>query len=448
MSERVFVVKFKIEYEWFEHSAGMINENEMSGVLSARLRKLDDHYFTFSSAYEKILNIITDEKEIQIYDDKFKITTIHYNRLEVEYAKISDENSKSQNMTSEMTVHSRLPVIDLHNFDGNIFEWCGFISLFESLVLNRKDLSKTEKYHYLFSHVHKEPRTLIQHLSMTNESLDTALDLLKSRYEIKRMLTDKYLGRLIYLPIVSNQQNLRAGILNPLLECTRALKNLGLAIDNYMTLYIVLSKLPVGLKTRFEQKHGGIKNELPKFENLVDFLQDECYFIDTVLHSEASQSIQGIGGIPVHGSGEMYIRNKPRAQIGCAFCSNKSHKVFDCYKFNNSTCEDRRTWVRANGLCFRCFGNHSAVSCSRNVPCTHCGNTGHHKLICTFTAATREPVTYNKNYSFNNAKPRNVTVGATVDNNCNLRQDSIAEQQDDTPSTGSPTGSARPSYLN
>lgn len=264
-------VKFKIECEWFEQSFTMSKSSEYSsGVLSARLRKLEDHYEKLSTAYESLLNIVTDEKLTENYDSRYKNATIQYDELDAILAKFpSSDGSYS---TTESAIHSRLPVLDLHNFDGNVFEWFSFISLYNSLVLSRKDLSKTEKYHYLFSHVQKEPRTLIQHLPMTNESLDTALEILKSRYENKRMIIDRHLSRLINLPNVTNSQNLRVDILNPLLASVRSLKNLKLSVEDYFLVYLCLSKLPLEFKTRFEQKHGGVKNDLPTFENLITFL--------------------------------------------------------------------------------------------------------------------------------------------------------------------------------
>lgn len=130
---------------------------------------------------------------------------------------------------------------------------------------------------------------------MTNESLDTALEILKSRYENKRMIIDRHLSRLINLPNVTNSQNLRVDILNPLLASVRSLKNLGLSVEDYFLVYLCLSKLPLEFKTRFEQKHGGVKNDLPTFENLITFLQNECHFVDTSDNSAATATSANFG---------------------------------------------------------------------------------------------------------------------------------------------------------
>lgn len=415
-------VKFKIECEWFEHSITMSKSSEYSsGVLSARLRKLEDHYEKLTAAYENLLNILTDENSTASYDARFKTATIQYNELDAISAKFP--NSDGSYSTTESAVHSRLPVLDLDNFEGNVFEWFSFISLYNSLVLSRKDLSKTEKYHYLFSHVHKEPRTLIQHLPMTNESLDIALEILKSRYENKRMIIDRHLSRLINLPNVSNSQNLRVGMLNPLLESVMSLKNLGLTVDDYFLVYMCMSKLPIDLKTRFEQRYGGVKNDLPTFENFITFLQNECHFIDTTNHSASTATSAPTSanfGQPRKTNFTPREPNRLFDKIGCAFCNGQSHKITDCFKFQNMSRDDRRGFIKSKNLCFRCFGSHSAISCKRNVPCMYCNNTGHNEMICLFTTPRNENTNGKGKGKFESPsykKSNHVSVGV-IDNDC------------------------------
>lgn len=429
MATRGFEVKFKIEYDWLTQSVVMVHASESypSGVLAARLRKLEDHYQNILSAYENILKTFTkdDTVEIENYDNMFQKATMLYNELDAMLAKYPV--SEGSYVTTESAAHARLPTLDLPNFDGDIFGWYSFVSLYKSVVLSRKDLSKTEKYHYLFSHLQKEPRTLVQHLAMTDESLDTALEILKSRYENKRILVDRHLGRLINLPSLVNSRNLRADILNPILESTRSLKNLGLPVEEYMLVFIVLSKLPTTLKSRFEQKYGGFRNELPKFENLMDFLQNECHLIEaaSIAHSvpeqrhndfvgnrhirvydhggNAQRTRNDFGGITQRPRGNDFAgygygygngngqRGRGNTNVKCAFCmASTNHKLIECQKFCNSPLTERRNWIRSNALCYRCFGKHAAVSCTRNVPCEVCGNTGHHKLICLYSRGGTE----------------------------------------------------------
>lgn len=138
-------------------------------------------------------------------------------------------------------------------------------------MLSRKDISRTEKFHYLFSHLEGEPRSLIRHLPMVDVSLDTALDILRARYENIRLLADSHIYRILQLPLQNGVLELRTKILNPLLESTRALKNLGLPTDewSYILLYIGLSKLSVDVKTWFEHKYGCSSDELPTFDQLI-----------------------------------------------------------------------------------------------------------------------------------------------------------------------------------
>lgn len=423
---KIFACKFKIEYDWFTQSTSMIKSKDFSsGVLTARLRKLEEHYNKLESAYENLLNVENDSTLLKTYEEQFKEASVCYNELDSISAKYHD--SEGSYTTTESAAHSRLPRLELHNFDGDSFEWYSFISMFNSLVLSRKDLSKTEKYHYLFSHLYKEPRMLIQHLPMIDSSLDTGLEILKSRYENKRMLVDRYILRILNLPILSNSRNLRTDILNPLLESTRSLKNLGIPVEewSYILLFITLTKLPNEIKTRFEHRFGGLNKDLPKFENLIDFLRQECHFVDTNYYSEFSNNnnwdkkriTATVTKSPLRLMSDSY-HDKSRFVKGCIYCSGTSHTIGECFKFNNMSREDRRQWVKSKNVCFRCFGNHPAVGCTRNIACSFCSNTGHHKLICTMPVLRPEGFskTNNTKASDNNGSfgKRHIMVG-TVD---------------------------------
>lgn len=444
---KVYACRFKIEYDWFVLSASMIKSKEYStGVLSARLRKFEDHYSRLESAYENLLNNENDLELLKMYEKQFEKAAICYNQMDAMSAEYNC--SQVSHTETDIRTYSRLPVLDLHNFDGDAFEWYSFISMFNSLVLSRKDLTKTEMYHYLFSHMHKEPRMLIQHLPMIDESLDTALEILKSRYENKRMLVDRHISRILNLPTLTNVHSLRTHILNPLLESTRSLKNLGIPVEewSYILLFIGLTKLPNDIKMRFEHRYGGLNKELPKFDDLIDFLQQECHFIEMNYYSESYDRYScnkrsTVNKTSPHRTTVGEFRTKPPRIInGCVFCSGTSHSISECFKFNNLSREERRLWVKSKNVCFRCFGNHSAVTCTRNVACYLCGNTGHHKLICTMPVSTPrvetpKPLINSKNNNnFGNGK-RHVTVGVIDDQTrCNYYSDITDTQNERTDS--------------
>lgn len=400
---KIFENKFKIKYDWFIHSLELLNSKPQStGIISSRLRKLEGYYILLTEAYESILNVCTEVADaalIKEYDIKFREATEIYNMLECSTATAARPALDDTKAPTETAPLPRLPRIDLTTFNGDIYSWASFISLFNSLVLSRNDISKTEKFHYLFSHVEGEPRILIQHLAMVDESLDSALEILRARFDNKRLLTDSHISRILYLPVIDRSLELRTKILNPLLESTRALNNLGLPTNewSYMLVYIGLTKLPLEIKTRFEQQYGGNNDCLPTFDQLLQFLQNECRLIDTAASASVQTVVYAERLRRTDKRNVHLIQNDSGNQSGinhkqCCYCHNSGHTVRDCFKFGDLLEHDRKHFIQVNGLCYKCFGRHSATSCRRYVPCGRCGNTGHNELICTFIARSAAPI--------------------------------------------------------
>lgn len=379
--------KFKIKNDWLVHSLEMADgKSKSASIMAARLQKLNTYFDSLTEAYEGILNACaTDDSGLEVvkkYDQLYTEATLIYNKLESISAGFP--STAGTFMPTDSAPSARLPRINLTTFDGDVFSWSSFISLFNSLVLSRKDISKTEKFHYLFSNVEKEPKSLIKHLPMVDASLDTAMELLRSRYENTRLLADSHISRILHLPTLKQASGLRVKILNPLLESTRALKNLGLPTDewSYLLFHISLAKLPVDIKTRFEQLHGGNRNSLPTFEQLTEFINNECRLLDTasepVCYSETERPRRGERTVHVG----KFVRNENNNANKCAYCDVPGHKMYDCYKFRNLDKTDRKNAVQTRGLCFKCFGFHSAAECTRSVQCAQCGHPGHDSLIC------------------------------------------------------------------
>lgn len=437
-------IKFKVECDWLQRSIELIESPDCpSSILSARLRKLEKHFEDLTAVYMKCLEIELDKTVLNNYEKRYSNANDQYDILEAKLAEYMSSGTEkvSGNVTAQPSQSARLPQINLPTFDGDLFGWTGFISLFGSLVLSRTDITLTEKFHYLFSHLTNEPKTLIQHLPMIDTSLEVALELLYTRYDNKRLLADAYISRILNIQPLKKIQLLRSDILNPLLECTRALKGFGLPVDewSYLLVHITLTKLPIEIKSRFEHSFGGLRQDLPTFDELIQFLQNECSMIDTAntesilvkqLYTEPRRHSYNTGrqsiSKPINltrrvdQGHRVYSNNiiSPRqynsnSNSTCVFCSMIGHKIDNCFKFKNCTSEDRKNFVHNNRLCFKCFGNHSAAKCYKFIPCDRCGHTGHHPLICTI---------YLQNQSFHGS-PIPSTSGQGMTHNQGMRSE-------------------------
>lgn len=282
MATKAWESKFKIKYDWFKTTHEWVtSKSQSAGVISSRIRKIDDYHSQLSECYELILSSAEDANALKQYETLYEEATLFYNILEAVAS--AYPNLDGSHVPTETSAHTRLPTIELIKFYGDEFSWSSFFSLFTSLILCRKDISKTEKFHFLFSKLENEPRFLVQHLPMVDSSLDTAIDILKSRYENKRLLADAHIARILNLPVLYKSNGLRTQILNPLLESCRALENLNLPVKewSYIFLHILLGKVPQDVRSRFEQAYGRDSNRLPTLDELTSYLQAECRLLDT-----------------------------------------------------------------------------------------------------------------------------------------------------------------------
>ncbi|CAH2108912.1 unnamed protein product [Euphydryas editha] len=185
--------------------------------------------------------------------------------------------------------------------------WMGFIGLFESLVDSREDLGPSQKLAYLLSVLDGEARGLVQHLPISDGSYEVARSLLTKRYHNQRCLADAHIDQIMDLPVVSSAAQLRTELLNPFLIATNALNRLGLPVAqwSYLLVRIVLKRLPVSLRARFEQGHARDEaSPLPTFDQLLTFLEDKCRMGDVM-----------VADTPVEPSGPRPTNQRRTAQI-------------------------------------------------------------------------------------------------------------------------------------
>lgn len=380
------------------------------------MRKTEEKYKLLCDAYESVLDLATDSEIISVYDKQFGESEVLYNQIDAisrSYLKSEDTDLPTESIQNL----SRLPQINLPVFDGDIFAWSSFISLYSSLVLSRKDISKTEKFHYLISHVKNESFLLIKHLPMVDDSLETALKILEGRYENNLLLADSHIARILDLPFVSKGIDLRMRLLNPLLESTRALQNYGFPIDHwsYILLHISLTKLPNEIKTQFEHKYGGNISVLPTFDQLVEFLQYECRLIDNAtsdhninnFNARNVKSRESRDYRPYSGKHKAYHSNTASSNTFCSYCRRSGHDIIKCYQFLKLDSSERKRFIMEKRLCFKCLEEHMASSCNKSVSCVHCKHTGPNKLICTMTITRKRSVSPKvKNYETNRGQNR------------------------------------------
>lgn len=101
----------------------------------------------------------------------------------------------------------KLPNIELPKFDGSYERWIPFRDLFESIIATNTALSPVQKLHYLRSALNGEVLKVITALEITNDNYEVAWNLLKNRFENKRLIVQYLIQTLLDLPAIAKESH-------------------------------------------------------------------------------------------------------------------------------------------------------------------------------------------------------------------------------------------------
>lgn len=391
----------RLTSEWISNAYQRLNSTDRARLI-VLFSEIEDQYKEFRDASAQLLGGLDraiDVEEYTYVQDTIKVVRDQVLDIKVRRNEIVAPISASTPMRSvpdrgtiiggdlDLPRPQRLPDLPIPHFDGRPDAWISFIDQFDSVVDARNDLLSTHKMHYLMSALSSEPKRLVQHLKVEAGNYTVARDLLKRRYHNTRVLADTYIAQIISLPDISPRlTGLRVSFLNPLLTAYRCLERLELPVKHwsYILVHICFGKLPTDLRSRFERRHGDSLRDLPTFEKLIDFLEEECRHHDNVGNTSLVDSPPSSVKPPqvVKAPRHYFVAETDIREPKCPMCSSQSHYLRDCKDFLSINPRDRSNFVKVNGLCYRCLDKHSIASCMRDYRCGTCRRPTHHTLLC------------------------------------------------------------------
>lgn len=242
----------------------------------------------FRSQFERLDGLIEDfkiiQEEIALFeatceDESFKFTssevafyelvdTAKNNYLRVSKSVIKEPSSKE----SSHYPSNFLPPINLPVFSGDIEEFVGFYSLFESLVHNNSRLSPINKFQYLRVSLRGDALAVISEFTFAPENYPLAFEALKQRYYNKRRLASLYMKKVTSFSPLSNSSH------KELQRFIATFENNFAALDkleipdllDYFKLQLSLNALDPGSRRGFEDKHSS--TSFPSYDDLIKFV--------------------------------------------------------------------------------------------------------------------------------------------------------------------------------
>ena len=232
----------------------------------------------------------------------------------------------------------RLPRIELTTFNGAFDKWLSFYNHFISMVHENSGLSEIQKLYYLKNCLKKEAEEMISSLELTGENYEVALQLLKDRYDNKRVIIQKHVRTLMDLPTLGKESapELRKFI-DSINTHLRALKSLGEPTNHWDTLLIhsFTAKLDRAAHQEWEKTITG--TNMLTMRGFSAFLEKRCHILQVTNINLANKS-----PVPVAkpSSFKKQVCALAQSSNSCLICKG-THRIYTCENFKKLRIKER-----------------------------------------------------------------------------------------------------------
>ena len=148
-------------------------------------------------------------------------------------------------------INTRLPKMNLPTFSGNYKNWTSFFDLFTSSIDSNSTLTNSLKLQHLKASLTADAINLLSSFTKTDNNYETALDVLKKRYNNPRTIDRAHVQSNFDLPQMPNDngKDFRK-LIEGIEEHRLSLQTLGLPVEHYDLFLICLVTERLDLETR------------------------------------------------------------------------------------------------------------------------------------------------------------------------------------------------------
>ena len=377
VARREVVLQNLMRIETKAHNHSKVPLSEI--VVQRHQERINNDTKELQSIQNEIVAIAPDD-EIDAYKQKYddicdladSLTNVLHG-IRIGLAQSAASSSTSLSSASAVT---KLPKLDLKQFDGNLLEWISFRDIFESAVHQNSAVPKVQKLVYLKSLVKGEASRLIQSLVLSESNYDTAWSLLHDRYQNEREILFSVLRRFFSQQFSPTATGIRQ-VIDVKKESVRSMEILQL-VSNQVTeaiiLYYIVTKLDSQTRELWEQSQRG--KSIPPLADLFEFMKQRARALaaSNPHRPRSSRTDDQSNRIHVH-HGE--------TNSNCKCCGHSVHPLYKCSKFTTSNVQTRYDILRKFNACFNCLAeNHNTKNCKSSGRCKQC-NQKHNTLLHT-----------------------------------------------------------------
>ncbi|XP_065204000.1 uncharacterized protein LOC135834091 [Planococcus citri] len=387
--------------------------------IQRRIQQIDAKYAEITALNDELLLLDADEtSEFIIEMEAIYLELI--SKLEtILDGRVTNDVENNSAMGSEYrSCHDdaptvRLPKRNLPQFSDKTEDWPSFYQRFTSSLRSSR-LTDFDRFEYLLDCVKGEAYDLIKGIPLLEENYQSAIKVLRKRFENRRLNLRLFLNKLFQLPSAADSDPDSLRKLITTITCTvRALENMDFKLDllsSELISQLVVTKLDKRTRELWEMT---LSEELAKankteeepddnkpssYTQLMEFLELRLRVLSSVFigdrpkkeSSEVKSQRTRTAALvtttttangtpntpPPNSAGSPQTTAAPRS---CP-CCNQIHPLYQCANFKALSIADRYKKVRDERLCVNCFSKgHYAAQC-RSIHCRQC-NKLHHTLL-------------------------------------------------------------------
>lgn len=353
------------------------------------VRSLDELLTQFDIEDTAILDILTDIGELNDYSPELPVQVLDMANTAQACANMLRPPVLNHGLKSDKEfLPSKLPVIPLPQFSGDVHQWTTFRDRFNALVDNRPNVSNIDKMYYLIGCLHGPALDEIRTIPAAADNYDLAWTTLAARFDRPRVVATSLIDRMVNAP-VSHQETLQD--LNKFIktfeECTALLSSQNIPdLGSFILFSLAFRCLPVNTRKLFESRIPAV---YPSLSDLLSFSRARIAVLEnagetgatsgpTKSHSSVSRNRGSITGTS---TASLITSNAPVTPVGGCACSTGGHPLTSCSEFQSWSVDARQKWARDHRRCFVCLSDkHWSNRCLSTERCASCSKK-HHTLL-------------------------------------------------------------------
>ncbi|XP_075743772.1 uncharacterized protein LOC142802692 [Rhipicephalus microplus] len=294
----------------------------------------------------------------------------------------SDQRESSRNIP-QVTPTVKLPKLEIAKFNGELRQWQGFWSQFDTTINANHHLSNVDKFKYLNSYLTGKAAAAVAGLDLSDGNYEVALSLLKERFGRKEAIIEDHMSRLLNIKSVRDSRNLSQlrSLVDEVERGVRSLTSLGVGVSTYgaLLLTVVKKAVPADLHLEYCRRKGATTGG-SELEAFAHFLRVEVEAREIIQRAETPRGMCVESSVENRNSTFKAARMSSAAALhtmtkerkGCLFCSSGCHESGDCDA--EMSAADKREMLKRENRCFRCtVKGHTSREC-RKAKWLRCAN--------------------------------------------------------------------------